>query len=80
MEAQTSVDLTGNFSGDLHRMLRQAAQQGPLAVDTATGAIVVLGQRDVEALAHDQRLAGIGLALFDMMGISYGPLREWYGG
>jgi cytochrome P450 len=76
---KTSVDLTGNFAGDLHGVLSEAAQQGPLAVDVATGATVVLRQRDLEALAHDQRLEGIGLAMFDMMGITDGPLRDWYG-
>jgi len=79
MDMETSVDLTGNFAGDLHGVLSEAAQQGPLAVDVATGATVVLRQRDLEALAHDQRLEGIGLALFDLMGISDGPLRDWYG-
>jgi cytochrome P450 len=79
MNVKTSVDLTGNFAADLHGVLSEAAQQGPLAVDTATGATVVLRQRDLEALAHDQRLEGIGLAFFDMMGISDGPLRDWYG-
>lgn len=79
MNAGPTVDLTGNFAGDLHGVLREAAQQGPLAVDEATGATVVLRQRDLEALAHDQRLEGIGLAMFDMMGITGGPLRDWYG-
>ena len=48
-------------------------------MDELTGAVVVLRQRDLEVLAHDQRLPGIGLALFDMMGIADGPLRDWYG-
>ncbi len=74
-----TVDLTGTFSGDLHDVLSEAAQQGPLATDAATGATVVLRQHDVEKLAHDQRLEGIGLAMFDMMGITEGPLRDWYG-
>ena len=78
-DVKTSVDLTGNFAGDLHGVLSEAAQQGPLAVDVATGATVVLRQRDLEALAHDQRLEGIGLAMFDMMGITDEPLRDWYG-
>jgi cytochrome P450 len=76
---KTSVDLTGTFATDLHSMLRDAAKQGPLASDVATGATVVLRQHDLEALAHDQRLEGIGLALFDMMGITDGCLRDWYG-
>jgi cytochrome P450 len=45
----------------------------------ATGAVVVLRQHDVETLAHDHRLQGVGLAMFDMMGIVEGPLRDWYG-
>lgn len=76
----TSVDLSGSFSADLHEVVRDAASQGPLATDQLTGATVVLRQADLEKLAHDQRLAGIGLTLFDMMGIDDGPLRDWYGG
>jgi len=60
-------------------MLRDAARQGPLAIDMVTGATVVLRQRDLEELAHDPRLIGIGLTLFDLMGITDGPLRDWYG-
>jgi cytochrome P450 len=78
MEALSSVELTGSLTEDLHRVLREAAQKGPLATDEMTGAAVVLRQRDLETLAHDQRLNGIGLALFDMMGITDGPLRDWY--
>src|SRR5829696_2669002 len=73
-----TVDLTGNVTENLHEVLRAAAQKGPLATDEKTGATVVLRQRDLETLAHDQRLNGIGLALFDMMGITDGPLRDWY--
>ena len=79
MQVDTPVDLSGSFAGDLHGVLRAAASQGPLAIDELTGATVVLRQRDLETLAHDQRLPGIGLALFDMMGIADGPLRDWYG-
>ncbi|OBF35576.1 hypothetical protein A5724_15455 [Mycobacterium sp. ACS1612] len=60
-------------------MLREAARLGPLATDATTGATVALRQRDVEELAHDPRLIGVGLTFFDMMGISDGPLRDWYG-
>jgi cytochrome P450 len=74
-----SIDLIGSVTGDLHGVLREAVQRGPLATDTLTGATVVLRQRDVEALAHDPRVSGIGLLLFDMMGIADGPLRDWYG-
>jgi cytochrome P450 len=79
-EVLASVDLSGTFAGDLHGVLREAASRGPLAIDEMTGATVVLRQADLETLAHDQRLPGIGLTLFDMMGIADGPLRDWYGG
>jgi cytochrome P450 len=79
-DTTTLVDLSGSFAADLHEVVRKAANQGPLATDQLTGATVVLRYRDLEKLAHDQRLAGIGLALFDMMGITEGPLREWYSG
>ena len=79
MKVDTPVDLSGTFAGDLHGVLRAAASQGPLATDILTGATVVLRQGDLETLAHDQRLPGIGLTLFDMMGIADGPLRDWYG-
>ena len=64
----------------MHEMLRDAAEQGPLATDEITGSTVALRQHDVEALAHDPRLEGIDLTLFDLMGITDGPLRDWYGG
>ena len=75
----TPVDLTGSFTSALHSVLREASKEGPLATDMVTGATVVLRQGDLETLAHDQRLPGIGLTLFDMMGIADGPLRDWYG-
>jgi cytochrome P450 len=79
MTGGLSIDLTGTYASDMHDLLRDAALHGPLATDAATGATVVLGQRDVEALAHDQRLEGIGLAIFDVLGIADGSLRDWYG-
>jgi cytochrome P450 len=79
MKVDTPVDLSGTFDSDLHVMLREAARRGPLAIDEMTGATVVLRHRDVDELAHDPRLIGIGLTLFDMMGITDGPLRDWYG-
>ena len=73
-----TVDLTGSLVENLHEVLRATAEKGPLATDEMTGATVVLRHRDLETLARDQRLNGIGLALFDMMGITNGPLRDWY--
>ncbi|WP_082962597.1 cytochrome P450 [Mycobacterium sp. E342] len=78
MSSTTMVDLTGSFATGMHEVLAEAARQGPLATDEITGATVVLRQCDVETLARDERLKGIGLALFDFMGISDGPLRDWY--
>lgn len=75
-----SVDLFGNLGGTLHRTLAEVAAAEALATDTSTGAVLVFRHRDVEALAHDPRVAGIGLGLFDAMGITDGPLRDWYGG
>ena len=44
------------------------------------GMICVLRYHEVEQLLHDPRLQGVGLTYFDFMGISDGPLRDWYGG
>ena len=34
---------------------------------------------DVRDLLRDKRFAGVGLAIFDVLGIDDGPLRRWYG-
>lgn len=65
---------------ELHDALRRVSEAGPLASEAASGATIVLRHADVEALARDHRLAGVGLSFFDLMGITEGPLREWYGG
>ena len=39
---------------------------------------MVLQYDDVERLSHDSRLAGVGLSLFDFLGVGDGPLRQWY--
>ena len=74
-----SIDLVASMAGDMHAVLREAADAGPLAVDPAMGATVLLRQHDVETLARDPRLSGVGLTFFDLMGIDDGPLRDWYG-
>ena len=38
----------------------------------------MLGYDEVESLAHDPRLAGVGLTIFDFLGVPDGPLRTWY--
>ena len=72
-------DIATTIGDELHHMLRTAAAEGPIAVDANSGAIVVLRYEDVERLAFDRRFAGVGLAFFDLMGITEGQLREWYG-
>lgn len=62
----------------LHDGYRAARAAGPSAIAVDTGAVVVLRYDDVERLSHDPRLAGIGLSVFDFLGIGDGPLRQWY--
>src|SRR5215471_9837813 len=66
------------FGDDMHALLREAASAGPVVREPDTGVVLVLGHRDVEALGRDHRMVGVGLGVFDMVGISDGPLREWY--
>ena len=41
--------------------------------------VFVLHWDDVRALLRDRRFEGVGLAMFDLLGITDGPLRRWYG-
>src|SRR3954447_6273770 len=60
-------------------LLNELAAQTSTAIMTDSGGVAVLRHADVERLAHDPRLAGMGLTVFDLMGIDDGPLRRWYG-
>jgi len=62
------------------QLLLAAAARGPTVIDETTGVIHVLRHREIERLLHEPRLRGVGLSLFDRMGIADGPLRDWYGG
>lgn len=73
------IELLGTNDDTLHFLLRAAAEAGPTAPDVLSGSTIVLRHADVEALAHDPRLAGVGLSLFDLMEVPEGPLRTWYG-
>jgi cytochrome P450 len=75
----TDAVLEPCFDDSLHASLRTARAAGPVAIDAATGAVVVLEYDEIERLAHDQRAAGVGLSIFDHLGIGDGPLRQWYG-
>ena len=75
------MELTDVLLGDeLHPTLRAAAEAGPTAVDATSGATYVLHHADIERLARDRRLAGVGLTLFDLAGVPDGALRQWFGG
>src|SRR3954468_2243370 len=76
----TTMDFSNVFDDGLHEALRTAADAGPVATDPDTGATLVLHYEDIDRLARDHRLAGVGLTFFDFMGVSDGPLRDWYGG
>jgi cytochrome P450 len=73
------VDLFTPQGFGLHDALRVATERGPLVGDAITGTTIVLRYDDVESLARDHRMMGVGLSFFDVMGINEGPLREWYG-
>lgn len=74
------VELFAPVGDELHAALRAAAKSGATTFESTSGATIVLRHADVEALARDHRLAGVGLTFFDLMGITNGPLRDWYGG
>jgi cytochrome P450 len=74
------VDLLSPGGTELHEQLHLAAARGPFVTDEMSGATVFLRHADVSALARDERVAGVGLTFFDLMGISDGPLRDWYSG
>jgi cytochrome P450 len=72
-------ELEYTYDDSIHDILREGRARGRTAFNPPTGALVVLGYDDVERLAHDPRVAGIGLSLFDVMGVPDGTLRDWYG-
>ncbi len=67
-----------SFDETMHGSFGVARAAGPTAIDSETGAVVVLGYDDIERLSHDPRLAGVGLSFFDFLGVGDGPLRTWY--
>jgi cytochrome P450 len=67
------------FDDDMHAALRAASQSGPIARHPDTGVVLVLRHADVDALGRDPRMIGVGTGNFDAVGITDGPLREWFG-
>jgi cytochrome P450 len=76
MFTETTVD-TSDPATSIQALV-DAQRHGPTARDVHTGTLIVLGYRDVDRLAHDRRMAGVGLTWFDLMGVG-GQLRDWYG-
>ncbi|HUS42893.1 MAG TPA: cytochrome P450 [Ilumatobacteraceae bacterium] len=74
----TETMIASTFDEGLHDEYRAARTAGPAGIAADTGAVVVLRYGDIERLSHDPRLAGIGLSVFDLLGIEDGPLRSWY--
>jgi cytochrome P450 len=74
----TDTMLEATFDERLHDVYRSARAAGPAGIAVDTGAVVVLRYDDVERLSHDPRLAGVGLSIFDFLGVADGPLRRWY--
>lgn len=74
--ADTMIEST--FEERLHDDYRNARAAGPSGIAADTGAVVVLHYDDIERLSHDPRLVGIGVSVFDYLGIPDGPLRRWY--
>jgi len=67
---------------DLDPVARRNALRGLAATErlayTPEG-VWVLRWDDVRALLRDRRFEGVGLSVFDLLGITDGPLRRWYG-
>lgn len=73
---EISVDLAND--PEAHAKLARLARSAAVARDSS-GILWVLRHGDVERLASDRRLHGVGLTMFDLMGIREGALRRWYG-
>jgi cytochrome P450 len=63
----------------IHALFRDAREQGPVALGEDTGALYVLHHEEVQALLHHPSVQGVGLSVFDQIGVPDGPLRTWYG-
>ncbi len=74
----TDTMIEPTFDEGLHDQYRAARTAGPTGIAADTGAVVVLRYDDIERLSHDPRLSGVGLSIFDFLGIEDGPLRTWY--
>lgn len=60
--------------------MREAARHAPVAIEESTGLVYILGYADSRRVLNDKDLKGGELALFDLVGLTEGPLRDWYAG
>lgn len=75
------LDLTNQFA-DLDPVERRDAMRELAKTERVVRALDgewILRWDDVRALLRDRRFAGVGLFVFDLLGIPEGPLRRWYG-
>ncbi len=70
--------LRSGTEADIHERLKEAAAHGPTAW-TEHGVLYVLTYAEVERLAHDPRVAGVGRNFLEYSGVTSGPLHEWFG-
>lgn len=78
MSEQKLPNAVGADPREWKSIVLAAAARGPTAIDEATGMVHVLRHAEIERLLNEPRLRGVGLSLFDYMGITDGPLRAWY--
>lgn len=72
-----SVEIHVQLVGDPGPFWLTLGMPGPTAIDEGSGALIVFRHDEIDALAHDRRMVGVGLSWFDMMAID-GDLRDWY--
>lgn len=61
MDGEPTVDVLLDPAG-VRSKLAAVAGVRPTALDAATGALWVLRYEEIERLAHDRRIAGVGLS------------------
>jgi len=61
------------------REILSAAEGHSSAIEESTNAVFVFRYEDVQKHLLSTKLVGVGLSFFDVMSITDGPLREWYG-
>jgi len=64
----------------VRRAMRDAARQAPAAIEEGSGLVYIFGYDDCRRVLLDRDLKGGQLALFDLAGLTEGPLRDWYAG